>query len=179
MLAEGLHIMLVHGISFGEVYHSVWLVTDAVNSCNELSFEFPSTHGEQQAIATGFEKKSKVGFKCCAGAIDCMLLWLEKTADDCCEKAKVASKKFYCGRKKKFGLCMQAVCDDESRFLDVSIGHPGSTGDFLAFCTSSMFYKLEDPVFLAEGLCLFGDKRLCQYKIHGHTIQINKEWPQG
>ena len=25
-------IMLVHGISLGEVYHSVWLVTDAVNS---------------------------------------------------------------------------------------------------------------------------------------------------
>ena len=150
-------IMLVHGISFGEVYHSVWLVADAINSCSNLAFRYPDSHTAQRAVATEFEKKSKVNFKCCAGAIDCMLLWLEKPEENCCEEAKVGSKKFYCGRKKKFGLCMQAVADAHSRFLDVSIGHPGSTGDFLAFSTSSVFYKLEKPSFLASGLCLFGD----------------------
>jgi hypothetical protein len=49
-----------------------------------------------------------------------------------CEKSNCDPKKFYCGCKKRFGLNLQAVCDSEGRFLDVAIGHPGSTSDYLA-----------------------------------------------
>ena len=57
--------------------------------------------------------------------------------------AGVKPKKFYCGQKKKFGLNLQGVFDAKGKFLDVCIGHPGSTPDFLAFTTSSLKYKLE------------------------------------
>ena len=49
------------------------------------------------------------------------------------------------------------MCDAKGRFIDVCIGHPGFTSDYLAFCTSSLKYKLECPGFLKQGLCLFGD----------------------
>jgi DDE superfamily endonuclease len=59
--------------------------------------------------------------------------------------------------EKKFGLNMQAVCDSKRRFLDVYIGHPGATSDFLSFQTSSLHHLLEKPNFLHPKLCLFGD----------------------
>jgi hypothetical protein len=47
--------------------------------------------------------------------------------------------------------------DANGCFLDVCIGHPGLTSDFLAFCTSNLKYKLEAPRFLKPGKFLFGD----------------------
>ena len=41
--------------------------------------------------------------------------------------------------------------------LDMSIGHPGSTSDYLAFMTSSLHSKVEKEGFLAPGLVLYGD----------------------
>ena len=58
---------------------------------------------------------------------------------------------------KKFGLNMQAICDDQRRFIDVNISHPVSTLDYLAFGTSKINSKLEEPVFLCKGLCIYGD----------------------
>jgi len=45
----------------------------------------------------------------------------------------------------------------EGRFLDVSIGHPASTADWLCFKTSSLYDQLEQEGFLAPGLILLGD----------------------
>jgi hypothetical protein len=64
--------------------------------------------------------------------------------------------KFYCGRKKKFGLNCQAVCNVKGRILNISILYPGSTSDCVAFESMSLFQKLEDGL-LAPGLCIFGD----------------------
>jgi hypothetical protein len=67
------------------------------------------------------------------------------------------AKKFFCGRKKKFGLNMQATCDHEKRFLDIYLGHPASTSDYLAFSSSPLFCSLEEDGFMKPGLCIFGD----------------------
>jgi hypothetical protein len=150
-------IALVHGVSYVEVYRSVWRVVDAVNQCAELCIQFPSDHQAQKDIAQGFQRKSSAKFDCCVGAVDGILIWTEKPRPDDCKRTKCGPKKFLCGRKKKFGLNMQAVCDSERRFLDVAICHPGSTSDFLAFSTSPLKTKLEQPGFLAPKLCLFGD----------------------
>lgn len=122
-------IALVHGVSHTEVFNSVWRVVDAVNNCSELDFRFLESHEEQKKIATGFFGKSKAGFKGCCGAIDGMLVWIEKPSEKECKSAGCGSLKFLCGRKGKFGLNLQGVCDADSRFLDVSISHPGSTSD--------------------------------------------------
>jgi DDE superfamily endonuclease len=150
-------IALVHGISHTEVFHSVWMVVDAVNKCELLEFTYPSDHQKQYEIAAGFKKKSKTGFGVCAGCTDGMVLWTEKPSEYDCQQAGCGSKKFFCARKGKFGLNMQATCDVECRFLDVCLRHPASTSDFLAFTTSPLYHKLERPGFLADGLCIFGD----------------------
>jgi hypothetical protein len=124
-------------------------------------WSFPFLFHPTTKIKREFWKPSRArshpNFDCCVGFIDGMLLWIEKPTPEDCEIAQVKPKKFFCGCKKKFGLNFQGVCDAKGRFLDVCIGHPGSTSDFLAFCTCSLKYKLETPGFLKEGKCLFGD----------------------
>ena len=150
-------IGLVHGISHSEVFNSVWIVVDAVNQSEALAIQFPEEHSDQRRLAAGFKTRSKAGFNACCGAIDGMLLWTEKPNLRDCEEAECWAKKFLCGRKKKFGMTLQGVCDSEARFLDVSIEHPASTSDYLAFSTSSLYHKLEEKNLLAPGLTLFGD----------------------
>jgi hypothetical protein len=152
------NIMVSHGMSHTEVYNSIWIVVDAINRCQELAFSFPEDHGKQREIAKGFAARSHAGFDMCCGCIDGMLLWIKKPNQTDCEVAKVGEIKFFCGRKGKFGLCFQGICDSECHFLDVCIAHPASTSDYLTFCTNSLKHnKLEKEGFLAPGLCLFGD----------------------
>ena len=150
-------IALVHGISIPQVYESVWVVVDAINQCDELSFQFPSNHQEQRSLAKGFQELSDAEFDTCVAATDGLLIWFEQPNSDDCQKAKCGPKKFFCGRKKKFGMNMMGTVDYLGRFLDVDIRHPGSTSDFLVFATSDLKEKLELHGFLADGLVLFGD----------------------
>jgi DDE superfamily endonuclease len=147
----------MHGVSHAFVFKCIWQVVDAIHSVNDLNIVFPATHEDQFKVADGFKKKSDAGFNSCVGTIDGMLIWTLKPSKAQCTKASCFSKKFFCGRKMKFGLNMQATCDSERRFLDVSIRHPGSTSDFLAFQTSSLKHTLEEPGFLHPDLHLFGD----------------------
>jgi len=149
-------ICLVHGISPVEVYRSVWKVVDAINTTEALAIVFPEDEEQQRALAKGFKELSDPGIACCVGAIDGLLIWTEQPTERDCLKAEVGPKKFMCGRKKKFGLNLQGTCDYKGQFLDISIGHPASTSDYLAFSTSSLYYKLENGL-LAPGFCLFGD----------------------
>jgi DDE superfamily endonuclease len=150
-------IAICHGIGHSEVFNSCWRVVDAVNKCPELAIDFPKCHEKQKEMALAFQEKSAVGIDCCAAAVDGMLLWIEKPTEGDCVLAECSAKKIFCGRKHKFGLNMQGTCDAEGRFIDVSIGHPASTSDFLAFTTSSLHKKIETPGFLAPGLVIFGD----------------------
>ena len=154
---EAVDIALTYGISDTEVHNSVNYIIDSVNLTDSLSICFPASHAEQELLAEGFKAKSDAGIACCCGAIDGLLIWIEKPTDEECARIKVGSKKFYCGRKHKFGLNLQATCDSRKRFLNVSVFFPGSTSDFLAFEASCFRSKLEEKDFLAPGLCLFGD----------------------
>lgn len=150
-------LSLLYGMSLTEVYSSVWRVVDAIIACRVLRIEFPSNHQEQRRLAAGFQGCSAAGFDCCVAAIDGMLVWTECPSKRETEKAKIGPKKFYCGRKRKFGLNLMGTVDHMCRFLDVQISHPGSTSDFLAFATSDLKALLERPGFLANGLVVFGD----------------------
>ena len=154
---DPLDIAIVHGIARSEVFTSVWAVVNAVHQTKSLDISFPTDHQEQKEIAKGFLAKSAAGFDNCVGAIDGLLIWIQKPSPSQCVSAQCGAKQFYCGRKKKFGLNLQGICDAKGRFLDISIGHPGSTSDYLAFITSPIWYKLEQPGFLSPGLCLYGD----------------------
>lgn len=149
-------IATTFGISLSEVFVSVWDVVDAVNQHPNFKINYPDSTNKQNEIALGFKDKSGAGFNCCAGAIDGILIWMHKPRWKCCEEASCDAGKFFCGRKHKFGLNCQAVCDSRGRFLDISILFPASTADCLAFEGMTLHRRLKDGL-LAPGLCLFGD----------------------
>jgi hypothetical protein len=144
------------GIANCEVLESVWEVVDAIHAVPSLTIQYPESHDKQHQIANAFCAKSAANFDCCVGAIDGILIWIHRPSQKCCVQAGCDVGKFFCGRKHKFGLNCQAICDAEGRFLDMSIMYPGSTADCLAFEGMAVYRKLEEGI-LAPGLCLFGD----------------------
>jgi hypothetical protein len=146
----------VFGVSSNEVYRSVWRVVDAIHKNSSFDIEFPKDHDKQREIALGFKAKSKVNFDNCVGCIDGMLVWTNKPVETL-EDIGVGPAKFYCGRKNKFGLNMQAVCDHKRRFLDVDITHPGSASDFTVWLNCKLRDAVETQNFLAKDLVLYGD----------------------
>jgi hypothetical protein len=110
-------VSLVHGVAPRDVYNSVWIVVDAVNACPDLAITFPENHDDQKKIAAEFKAISRAGFDNCVGAIDGWLVWLRQPTSF--NTGEVGPVKFFCGRKHKFGLNMQSVCDARKRFIDV------------------------------------------------------------
>lgn len=147
-----------HGVHWTEVLKSVWYVVDAIHKASSMNIKFPASHAEQKKIALGFKAKSRIGLSNCVGAIDGILIWINKPSKvDVLNNILFGEAKFFCGRKKKYGLNLMATCDARGYFLDVEIMFPGSTSDFYAFLNSQLREKLERPGFLANGLCLYGD----------------------
>ena len=145
-----------HGICVQEVYESVHVVIDAINSCESFDIVLPESEEEQQKLADGSLMKSRAGFKNCVGAIDGILVWTEKPSISDLMSIHFRSTQFYCEHKSKHGLIMQAVCDMNGRFLDIFIGCPGATSDYLAFSLSPLKHKL-DAGLLKKDFCIFGD----------------------
>jgi len=147
------------GISHSSVFENIDIVIESINNCDALKTEFPSDHDEQRKIADGFLRKSlDAQFANCVGYIDGILIWMQKPKKDDCEDVDVCEKKFFCGRKHKFGLNMQATCNSQKQFLDVSINYRAALSDHMVFEVSDLRQKLlSQPGFLAEGSCLFGD----------------------
>jgi hypothetical protein len=144
------------GISHSSVHDSVWIVVEAINNLQEFHISYPESHEEQRKIASGFKAKSQAGFDVCAGAIDGILIWTQKPSKPDCTRLQLGARKFFCGRKHKYGLNCQAVCDARGRFLDISICLGGASADCMAFERSGLYKKLEEGI-LADDVCLFGD----------------------
>jgi len=148
--------MATFGISHTDVMDSVWYVVHAVNTTSEFKIEYPSSEVKQARIAAGFERASEVGFRNCAGAIDGVLIWMQKPTLKETKRVGVDQAKFLCGRKSKFGLNCQAVSDVNGKILDISIACGGSAADCVAFETSDLYERLSNGL-LKKGRVLFGD----------------------
>ena len=149
-------IMAKYGVSHSEVMNSVWYVVEASNQMKDWYITYPENHEDQLRISKEFHDKSSVDFGCCAGAIDGILIWTHRPTLKEASKVGVDQQKFFCGRKHKFGLNCQAVCDVRGRFLDISITHGASAADCLAFENSELYKRLQNGL-LRDGLVLFGD----------------------
>lgn len=154
---DPLDISDVHGVGDDEPLRSVWLVIDAIHMCSELNIVFPETHAEQTECASGFRATSSINIDCCIGAIDGMLVWMNKPTSSDQHNIGFGPTKFFCGRKMKYGLNMMGVCDSNKRFIWIELNMPGAASDFYAFDQSSLKKKLETEGFLRPGYCLFGD----------------------
>jgi hypothetical protein len=146
--------MTTYQLGYTDTVNSIWYVVEAINTHQDFNISYPSNHDEQRAVAQGFQEVSVADFDCCAGAIDGILIWIRKPSEKECKTVGCSSGKFFCGRKHKFGMNCQAVCDARSKFLDISIMYPGSTSDCLVFEGMLLYSKLENGV-LAPGLCFF------------------------
>lgn len=154
---DPLDISDFHGVHDDEVLRSVWFVVDAIHASPELNIKFPESHMEQAIIMDGFKSKSAINIDCCVGAIDGMLVWINKPTIADQQTIGFGPKKFFCGRKMKYGLNMMGVCDSQRRFIWVEVAMPGAASNFYAFDQSSLKSKLETEGFLRPGSCLFGD----------------------
>ena len=154
-------IMCSFHISYSEVLVSVWIVVDAINACPRFCIKYPESLEEQRRIAAEFEAASTPGIRNCAGAIDGILIWMLKPSLEEAKKVGVDQKKFFCGRKHKFGLNCQAVSDCRGRIIDISIKCGGSSADCLAFEASTLHKRLENGLMQCddgnEPFVLFGD----------------------
>ena len=150
-----------------------------MNNFLAMKIEYPSDVNKQKQIARGFCDASKVKFDCCAGAIDGILIWMHKPSLKEADGAGVGQKKFICGRKNKFGLNCQAVCDVCVRILDISITYGGSSSDCLAFEASDLHKQLEDGL-LAVGLVIFGNNAYLNTKYmatpYPNIAGRNQDW---
>ena len=54
-----------HGVCVREVYKSVHVVINAINSCESFDIVFPESEEEQQKLVDGFLMKCRAGFKKC------------------------------------------------------------------------------------------------------------------
>lgn len=159
-------IGVIHGVHRNEVLESVRRIINAVHASPTLAIKFPTDYAEQQRVVDGFKEKSSIGVWNCVGAIDGILIWTHKPRWIELLALGYGPKKFFCGRKKKYGVNMQAICDAHGRFIDFEIKHPGATADYLAFTTSTIYHKIQgtragtanhQPPFIKPGLALFGD----------------------
>ena len=81
---------------------------------------------------------------------------MHKPSEKEAKLSKVNQKKYLCGRKHKFSLNCQAVCDVQGRFLDISITYGGSSSNCLAFENSNLHKRLEQGL-LWSGYVIFCD----------------------
>jgi hypothetical protein len=108
---DPLDITEVHGdfVHDDEAMRSVWFVVDAIHVSPELNIKFPESHMEQAIIMEGFKSKSTINIDCCVGAIDGMLVWMNKSTIAVQQTIGFGPKKFFCGRKMKYSLNMMGV----------------------------------------------------------------------
>jgi DDE superfamily endonuclease len=156
---DPLDIADVHMVGEDQPLINVWHVVNAINAVRDLNIKFPSSsHQEQVNIAWGSKAKSTINIDSCVVAMDGILIWIHKPTKAFLDKFRVGPAKFFSGRKGKYGLNMQAVCDANGRCLDVYIGCPGSASDYYSFDGSPLKKMIEQPGLLYPGLCsLFGD----------------------
>ena len=87
-----LDLMSSHGVGYCDVYRSIWMIVDMINTCPNLSIKFPSRF-KQREFAREFETKSSVGFNNCVGCIDGILIWTNKPSKLYLSTAKLGAKK--------------------------------------------------------------------------------------
>jgi len=148
---------------------SVLHVVEAVNKYPQFQITHPSSVVEQEKIVAGFEKASSVGFNVCVGAVDGILIWMQKPNVNEAKRVGVDQRKFLCGRKHKFGLNCQAVADVNGKILDISIVYGALAAIVLP---SRLVIYMPDlkTVLLQNGYIPFWQQCLFEFVFHGHAI---------
>lgn len=136
------------------MFESVWCVVDAINKTSAFEIEYPECHKRKREFTEGFKAASTVRFDYEGGFIDGKLVWMLKPLLADAKAVGVDQQKFMCGRKHKFALICQAVCDVSGSFLDISDTYGGASLDIVSFQGCDLNMQL-DAGLLAPNLALF------------------------
>lgn len=162
------------GVSVSSINRIVERFCDGVMELAAEFIKWPSIH-EQASIARGFAEKSNLP-ELCIGAIDCRENPILKPSQN---------PEGYFNRKNFYSIKIQAVCDSDTRYLDVEVGWPGKSHDGRAFRNSHIFQRLQNGHDLREDCFLIGDSAypnktfiLAPYKDCGNLNSVRKNFNQ-
>ena len=71
--------MILHVVSFTSLFKYMWGVLECVKNCNELDISLPG-HKDQKLIYNGLKEMSEAYFDNFIGAIDGLLVYIQKPA---------------------------------------------------------------------------------------------------
>lgn len=109
---------------------------------------WPSVHSEAHYnMRKDMEDQSH--FPGCVGYLDGSIIGLRY-------KPKVETATYWSGRKKLYGINLQAICDSSHAFRYVQIGFPGSVQDSTAFSTTDFYSSVH--TYLGPGEYVLADK---------------------
>ena len=107
----------MYGIGPSDTIRSYWHVVNAINSHPNIKVEYPKDHEDQQQIALGFQNISSAGFKCCAGVIDGILIWIHEPSKKDCIYFGCNNGKFMWTLKQKIDLIARQYATFRVGFL--------------------------------------------------------------
>jgi hypothetical protein len=121
---------------------------DAIVNCSDLDFGGSANLQQCVTRAEGFRHRSNYPgiFAHCVSCIDGLAVRITSP------KGALNQRAFYSGHKKFYCLNLQAACDSNAMFTNVSLNCPGSCNDLLAFKNSQMsvdFSQLPKPYWVA------------------------------
>ncbi len=105
--------------------------------CQEMDLKLPTTRDELQQSTNDFVSKSDAGdiFRGCVGCIDGWLCCIQLPWD------ATNQADFFSSYYKRYGLNVQAICDERLRFTYIGIMGAGQTNDSKAFSRWSTLRK--------------------------------------
>ncbi|CAG2232254.1 HARBI1 [Mytilus edulis] len=136
-------------------------VTNALLDVKDNFIQWPKDINSKNRMKCGFHRQ--MNFPNVLGCIDCTHIKIQGPSED--EAAFVNRKGFH-------SVNVQAVCDYEGKFTNISANWPGSTHDSHIFNTSNLCHYLEtNNRGLADGLIL-GDsgRQYCRWEYTSDTV---------
>ena len=92
-----------------KVTHSLWIVVDNNHVLPELNIILLESYVAQTKVKEGFREKYTSDINCCVGAINGLLIWMNKLSVKDVKVLKLGPPKFSCDRKLKYGSNLVGV----------------------------------------------------------------------
>jgi len=146
--------MAWHIYSRNEIYHSLWLVVDAINAAPEFAFsgvpfdDVDALNELEQEFAALCPAQVIRG---AVFALDGCVFWQKNPG-----RAVHNPSRYHCERKKMYGLLVMAACSAKRKILWFDCSHTPTTHDHTAFCHTDFGAQIRDGR-LPDGLFGLGD----------------------
>jgi DDE superfamily endonuclease len=153
-------IYFMAGISSISFYHIIWKTISAINSCDELSVNFPQSSEECCVAAEGFASISdKHCISNCISVVDRYHLHIQMPS----KKEEKNMKSFLA---ITYGMNVQGACDHLCQFTYLAVAGPGVMGDQEAIKQVELWSLINNHLGL---FCAIGN---CAYLPTAHLIPI-------